>query len=356
MRTFIGLLVLLSGCWNGEPSSLTTGETAFTPDAGTLAGWRVQTFDMGNEDDAFACPDGSGNHFYIVYPDDAEGPQATAVLLHSGAFDWVVEPDPTDPLAGDHFSTDNRLSGEFSAGKVFATLGMYPDIDEEEASTGALALALAERRVTLVIPGNCWGDMWHNRAEDAENDTVTDGFLRRGGDAAAYAWRFASEPGFPTAQRITPPVAFDTDALYLVGLDEGGRGVTELLADGASPAGVLLDSTADDLAPYYADTVLYEPVLVGLNRMFPDGESSTVVGSLHDTATPLPDRIAYLYSSLDGSQPSGSHEAAVTRLETAAAEVDGPTVWINDTLQATHVGTASDTALAGQAADFLLDR
>lgn len=346
-RTGTLALALTAGCWNGNPSTLETGEIDFTPEAGEIAAWRVQSQDIGD----LTCPDGSAARMYIVYPSDASGGQPAAVLLHSGALDWVIAPDPNDPLAGDHFANPSRLSYEFSVGKAFATLGMYPDDDADESSNGAMALALAERGVTLVVPANCWGDSWHNREGSRDNDTPSDGFVRRGGDAAAWAWSFISEPGFPTANRITPPVEFDTSALYLVGLGEGGRGVTELLADGAAPAAAAMDSTADDLRPYYADNELYGDVVIGLDRIFPDGEASVSQGSLFDPETNLPARMAYVYSSLDGGLPATTHDAAIARLEAETTS----TVLIQDTLAAAHVSTAADSIVAGVIADFLVD-
>ncbi|TNE92560.1 MAG: hypothetical protein EP330_01045 [Deltaproteobacteria bacterium] len=341
------MLALATGCWNGEPSSLETGETDFAPGAGEIANWRVQTQEM----DGLTCPDGSAAKVYIVFSTENATAQPAAVVLHSGALDWVLEPDATDPLAGDHFNDPNRLTLDFGAGKAFATLGMYPDADANEASNGAMALALAERGVTLVVPTNCWGDMWRNQAGGRDNDTTTDGFVRSGGEAAAWAWSLISEPGFPSANRITLPVEIDTTALFLVGLGEGGRGVTELLADGAVPTGAMVDSVADDLGPYYADTELYADIVVGLDRIFPDGQASVAAGSLGDDATPIPPRMAYVYSSLDGNLPASTHDAAIARLEADTTNA----VLIQDTLGATHVATASDSAVAGLVADFLLD-
>jgi hypothetical protein len=344
----LGLLALglSTGCWNGTPSTLETDEIDFTPDAGVIEGWRVQSQDIPD----LVCPDGSSARMYIVYPADASGPQPAAVVLHSGALDWVIVPDPTDPLAGDHFASPSRLSYDFGVGKAFATLGMYPDEDADESSTGAMTLAMAELGITLVLPANCWGDAWRNREGIRDNDTPTDGFVRRGGDAAAWAWSFISEPGFPTANRVTPPVEFDTGALYLVGLGEGGRGVTELLAEGAAPAAATIDSTADDLRPYYADNELYGDFVVGLDRIFPDGEASVTEGALLDENTTLPARFAYVYSSLDGSLPATTHDAAIARLE---GQTDA-TVLIQDTLAAAHVSTAADSAVAAVVADFLV--
>lgn len=353
MRKFrlLGLLGLgfgLAGCWNGEPSSLTTGEVDFTPAAGVAEGWSVKTIEIPE----LSCPDGTPSSIYAVSPSNAEGAQPTAILLHSGALDWVIEPDTNDSLAGDHFSDPSRLSADFTAAKVFATLGMYPDPDVAEASTGAMPLALADAGVSMLLPGNCWGDIWHNAAEGNLNDATTDGFVRRGADAADWAYRFASEPGFATANRVEPPFSMDPDEIYLVGLGEGGRGVSELLAAGADPAGAVMDSTADDLRSYYANTELYGDILVGLGRIFPDGQDSVDAGSLHDSATPLPARIGYVYSTLDGNLPGASHDAAIARLVDAQTNATAD-VLIQDTLMEGHIGSASDYPIAGVVTDFL---
>ena len=133
MRTLIALLTLTTGCWNGTSSALDFSDTSFAPTAGALPGWNVRAESMVG----LVCPDGTEPSFLTVYPEGASGPQPVAVVLHSGAFDFVREPDVADPLAGEHYAEVSRIDSSFATTKMYATLGMYPDPDLVESSTGA---------------------------------------------------------------------------------------------------------------------------------------------------------------------------------------------------------------------------
>jgi hypothetical protein len=337
-------LALATGCWKTERSSLPEGQVAFEPAAGAAEGWIVQTLDVPIE-----CPDGENSHFYLVYPEGTTTSLPVAVVLHSGSFDYVPLPSAVDPLSGTHFQEESRLSGAWATYRVFQTLGMYPDDDLYEDTTGALPAALTEQGVALILPGNCWGDWWHNYQSLADNDFAADRFYRNGRAAAEWAWRTASEPGFAEQNGITLPISFVSGEAFAVGIGEGGRGVAELLNAGYQPNGVLVDSTIDDLRPFWTATNngLYSGITAGLLRMFA-GMEDTYLTSLAD-APWLPPRTVFVHSSLDPQIPAGANDAILGRLATQ------PEAWVYDAALPSHVITQTDLELARQAVAWMTE-
>jgi hypothetical protein len=345
------LLLTLTGCWKLEVAGVADNVLEFEPEAGGPDGWVVETIDA-----SLDCPDGAPTGFHVVYPrGGSDTPMAAAVIYHQGAFDFVLAPDAGEPLAGTHFAEPSRLNATWALRQVFVTLGMYPDPDPLAVNTGLLPALLAERDVVLILPTNCWGDMWHNRPGFAENDFAKDFFLREGRAAAEWSYRATVDPLFADALDIELPVEIATDQVYVIGLGEGGRAVGELLAldtddDGEPdfrPAGALVDSWSDDLRVYFADPTLYGNRVAGLTRVFPDGASETVRGSLH--SAPLPDRFAYAYSVADAEVPRETHGALLDRL------VAEPNAWIHvDNAQQHVLLNGFDEDLTRDAVNYLL--
>ena len=349
--TRVAALLLLGGCWKLELAGVSDNLLEFEPEAGGPNGWLVGTVDSSLE-----CPDGDPTAFYVVYPaDGGDGPMPAAVLYHAGSFDFVLAPDAEDPLAGTHFAEPSRLDSRWALRQVFVTLGMYPDPDPLGANTGLLAATLAEQGVVVLLPTNCWGDLWHNRPGFAENEFGGDFFLREGRAATEWSFRALVDPLFADALSIELPVEIDTDEVYAIGLGEGGRAVGELLAldidgDGTTdltPAGALVDSWSDDLRVYFADPTLYGNRVAGLSRIFPDGAGETVAGSLH--TAPLPPRLGYVYSTADAQIEPKTHQAFLDRV---AAD---DRVWIHrDDAQAHVLLNGFDAGLTEDAVDHLL--
>lgn len=336
-------LIVLAGCWKIDRTELPEGKVAFEPVAGGPSGWVVERFEF---DATVTCPDDEPGAFYMIYPEGAAQTLPVAVILHSGAFDYVLNPPATDPLAGDHFQDETRLEREWAVRRVFETLGMYDSDDRFEDHLGTLPAELATQGVAMIVPANCWGDWWHNFQGTAENDFANDRFYRNGRYAADFSLRLALEPGWAPAHRMELPVVLDPTEVYLVGLGEGGRGAAELLHAGLQPTAVVIDSSADDLRPYY-DDALYEGTVAGLNRIFPQGRDSTLETSLSTVPGALPPT-AYLYSSLDAQIPAGAHAAAIAKVNASAGG------WVYDAAVSKHVLTNSDPVMAQQAVLFLL--
>jgi hypothetical protein len=154
--------------------------------------------------------------------------------------------------------------------------------------------------------------------------------------------------------------------VYLLGLGEGSRAVSELLTVrelteqtpapfAYRPTGVLMDSAADDVRPYFAtgDTIPsdYPIIRSGLDRLFPGGQSTVMSGSL--AWTPLnniPNRVGFLSSANDPYIPDGSNDAATARL----AERAPSDLWLWESVEPAHVLSNADPELAKSIADFLV--
>ncbi len=363
-RTQLALLLPLAaiGCWKEEYAELPLQTVAFEPEAGPVeAGWVVEPVLL----PGLLCPDNETARMHIVYPEEARidtttgtvapGPAFPAAVLYpSGSFDFVFAPDPGDPFAGAHFATPERLTVDWSTRQAFTTLGMYPNQDALETHAGAMALALVEQGIVVLVPGNCWGDLWHNAPGLANNDFDQDYFFRIGRTSADWGFRLLADPTFGPLFNISLPVNIDPARTYAVGLGSGGRAVAEMLSltsrDGTptfSPAGVLVDSSYDDLRFYYEDPTLYDTTVAGLERIHLDGVDETLSGSFF--ATNHPDRVGYLFSTAHPTLPVDTFLASAERVA-----ADGGWLYIGDTPDTTLLNGADDLERARQAVQFLL--
>jgi hypothetical protein len=338
-------LAVLAGCWKLDAQALPDGPVQFAPAAGGPDGWVVDAIDL-----PIRCPDDQDARLYVVRPEALTGPSSFAMILHSGPFDYVTGADPGDPLSGEPFREPTRLGLDWSVERVFYLLGMVPDTDPGEDSDGALAAAFAARGVPMLIPTNCWGDWWHNYQVFAENDVVADGFYRNGLWAADFTQLAVRNPDFAANNGVDLGALESNGTFFLVGLGEGGRGVSELVATtalGAPPAGVLVDSPVDDLTRYWSnpDPAVYASTVAGLNRIFPGGAAQAAEKTLANSPT-LPPKTALIYSSVDPSVPAGANDAAAARIAGFGL--------VRDVNLPQHVQTTSDAILAGEAVDFLV--
>lgn len=364
-------VMLLAACWKLDSPVVDTDRVAFAPVVGGPADWWVESFDM-----ALSCPDGTPARFWLVYPDVADvrthpgvGTIPTAVVYHSGAFDWVLAPTSASPFGTDTFQEslglERRLDLDWSAQQVFATLGMYPSYDDAEISAGALPAALATKGIAMILPSNCWGDWWHNRSSVAENDFSADLFFRDGRTAAEFGWLHVHE-SFPPGNPVVLPINVDTDRIFVVGLGgEGSRAASELLTirggDGSfsyQAEAVVLDSPVDDLRVLYGAGVSadLQPLRDGFNRIFPGGNGTAAPPNMMVGAASvipagnLPNRLGLLVSSADPRIPDGANDALLQRFKDASTSV-----WAPARTEYQHVLSNSNVGLARAVADFLAD-
>jgi len=336
-------LSILTGCWNTDVADLADGPLDYTPRVEAPHGWLVE-----NLDDPLTCPDGQSAAITVVYPSDPEAALSVSLLLHSATFDYVLEPLIDNPIGAEHYRTPPALNRDWALRRVFTTIGMYVDQETSDDLNGALAVSLVEQGSVLVVPSNCWGDFWHNASDLAGNDASIDLFDRNGRSLAEWSWLAMTDPAFASQAGVDlPDSVFQTDH-YMIGLSEGGRGVGELFAMGYQPKAFLIDSSPDDLNSYYDQPELYADVLLGLNRIFPGGASETDGASLANVPT-FPDRLSFIYSSLDGSIPAGSQSAALARLEAF------PEAWVYDTASQHHVQTGEDVDLSRSSVAWMMN-
>jgi hypothetical protein len=347
----------LAGCWKDELAEIPPNVLQFQPEVDDAPlGWLVAPIDVNLE-----CPDGSKTRFYLLYEEAAAQsgePVPAAVLYHSGSFDFVFAPDADQPLSGTHLREPNRLTTEWAIRQVFVTLGMYPEQAEDEQHDGFLPTALAERGVAVMLPANCWGDLWHNRRGGADNDFARDFFFRDGAAAGEWAYRFLVDPLFAAALNVELPIVVDPTQTYAIGLGEGGRAVGELLSidnddDGEpdyTPEAVLVDSSFDDLRVFWNDPGVYGNIVAGLDRIFPMGPGPEGdLGGMY--SAPLPTRVGYVYSVQDPVISRDLHLASSARL---GAEPDA-WVYVDDAPRHVLLNGGNTLGLAGQAVDWLLD-
>ncbi|MCO4772334.1 MAG: hypothetical protein KDA24_20030 [Deltaproteobacteria bacterium] len=201
--------------------------------------------------EGYTCPDGLGARIYLVEPDtpaDELTPRPLALLLHGRNFDVVRE-------AGAQLSEEDRLSALWASDQVENVLGMESSLGTAGQGQGAWVAELLERGFAVVVPANCWGDMWHGTGRNAYDE----GFLRLGTRLASEAVQIAdARPGIAA------------DPLVVVALSEGGRGLVELYAEGTPIDAAFVDSSPDWLSPMVAVPTAFRPEIDALLAIYDD--------------------------------------------------------------------------------------
>jgi hypothetical protein len=299
------------------------------------------------------CPDGEPADFFVVASESLEDNAPVAVVLHSGAFDYVMERAESGPLDGPHYQAQSRLTAEFGISKVYETLGLQvTDLDPAEDNRGTLPAALADQGMVQLIPSNCWGDLWHNEEGLQYNDIEADGFARNGLTFAWWMVRIATDPDFAAGQGVDLDISWNPEELYLLGLGDGGRGVVELLAHQDMPAvsGALIDSSPDDLSAYLDNPATFHDEIAGISRIFGSGNLEHISdwSIASETVTlDLPPRTIYLWSDGDTRLPSETMAGG------AAALLSHEGAWVVNTHEAIHVISNSDLTRAHEVVDYL---
>ena len=346
------LLLAAVGCIKppGDLTALDFSEVPFENAYLTVDDAVVSAFDTD-----LTCPDGQPARVFAVYRTGTDANAPIAIVLHSGAFDYVTDPDVTGYLDGTHYQGTSRLSREWSIGKVAETLGMPGvDVDPSEENLGALPAALTEADFVQLYPGNCWGDLWHNEEGYQDGPASVEGFDRNGRTFAYWMVKAIFEPNFRGEQGIdlSGAGAIDANQIFYIGLGDGGRGVAELLShpDVPKPAGLLVDSSPDLLSPYFDDPVLWADEITGITRIFGEDNIANIdAWSLAATpAASLPDRVGFVWSDVDPRQP------LATAAATAEVLTAQPGAWVANTHEPTHVNLNRDPALAAAAVEYLL--
>lgn len=351
-------LLLLTGCFKpfGDLPELDFSEISY--DNPLL---EVDDAALAVLDTDLVCPDGEPARLLAVYRTDIEEPQPVAIVLHSGPFDYL---ETTDTEAGEApepatpWRVESRLTRSWSIAKVWETLGISPSpVDPGEVHLGALPAALTNAGVIQLYPANCWGDLWHGDATDANGgeapEAEDDALVRDGLTAAAWTIRYLYEGDFAATIDFNVP-ATDSSQLYLIGMGEGGRGVGELLSLPNLPpiSGVLVDSTPDRLDPWLAEPLTWPDEVAAIEDIYGDTDPAVVDGAslgALSAAGLLPERVGYVWSSIDPQVPVGATAPTAERIA-----ADLPSALVLDTGARTHIQLNGDLDLATAAVGYLL--
>jgi len=300
--------------------------------------------------EGYTCPDGLDARIYLVEPKTAASetdPRPLALMLHGRNFDQQL-------TGGEHAFDEDRLNVDFAARQVESMLGMESALGPTAQGEGAWVAALLARGFAVVAPGNCWGDLWHGRGDNPYEER----YLRYGAYLMSEAIGVASRRSHISAE-----------TLLVLGLGEGGRGVTELILDGVQIDGAVVDSSPDWLSPWVAQPTLHQPELEALFAIYDadlDGateptvklnalrvalERDSLVHAVQDLGFRAP--IVYAWSSLDERiDPALSQPAADT------IQVNYPPVnqAVLDWAVPDHAPSNRDPAQATERLDWMLGR
>jgi len=343
------LTLLLSGCWSTDLSTTDFRVVPYeNPDlfSDEVVIEKVTT--------GLECPDGEEAVFYAVYNEGATEPGPVAVLLHSSSFDYVIYPKNEGELAGAHYAPDDvvqRMSADWGIRKVWETLGVYRQIEATEVNEGAVPAQLVNNGFVVLMPINCWGDLWHN--DETQPNDVSSEFIDRYGRTFSY-WMIRvieeGKPSFITDAEIGFVDKMDATDIHLVGLGDGARGVIDLLRHDDLPTiqSILVDSPIDDLNDWQSEVSGVEE---GIDRIFYDRETDPGLShwSLESLAQEgaLDDiRVALVYSDVDPRVPSGNLDDTIAALPEDAC--------VHNTNSAAHVFTNSNSSLTGDIVDYML--
>ena len=356
------LALLATGCWKLDDPGVGYDTIPLENQHVTNPDLVVQTFEP---TPPLECPDGSPATFYAVYDTKLTGAVPLAVVFHSGAFDYVKNPSQDNPLEGTHFASEDRLNLEWAQLRVFSTLGMWEEeVDPNETHTGALVTALAQEGIMVLLPANCWGDLWHGYQGRQDNDYATERFPRNGLAFASWMVQIATDASFASGHDVSLPLQVDPDQIALLGLGDGGRAVGELLwllAESASSTatitGILVDSSPDDLTAYYDEPTLFADDITGLERIWGD-DIDTELGAhsvqafLAQTQHPRPAHSAMVWSMYDQEVLTGAQEGLAQQLA-ALQNTDPDAAWVEQQAEAAHVFTNKNVPLAFEVVRFL---
>ncbi len=361
--TILPLAVLLAGCWKLDDAVISYDVVPLDNQHVVNQNIVVQTFEPAPP---LECPDGTAATFYAVYDSTITTPVPAAIVFHSGAFDYVKNPPQDNFLDGTHYAPEDRLNRAWAQTRVFSMLGMWGEtVDPSESHTGALATALAQEGAMVLLPANCWGDLWHNHSGGRqENDYSTERFYRDGLAMASWMYRFVTDESFASGHDVTLPLQIDTDHIALVGLGDGGRAVSELLwlltdvsyAD-VPIESVVIDSTPDDLGYYYEQPSQFADTITGLERIFDErvDEISTYSMEFYLGSDVWEEpRTMLVWSGYDPVVPGGTIEGLVAAVEERAA-TDGDNYAVEEVGASAHVFTNKDLPLAFDVVQFLFD-
>lgn len=326
--------VLLTACWTTELPELPSETLDFAPAAASAPeGWAVDSWTQGD----MVCPDGAPATFWLVHPRTSETALPMAVIFHDHALDYPADPARPSVSA---FRSTSALSHDSATRAVFELLGMGLG-----GGSGELVSALTNAGYQVILPMNCWGDVYADSIDARTNDPTADGFTRRGFESAQFGWFMASDNAWATINRVDLPVEVDYAGAVVIGIGDGARAIGELLADEEPLTTAILEAPLDDVAPFYDEPDQYPDEYAALQRIFADADDAAT-GSL--AAAPLlPARTAYLYSRLDPSLPAATHDGALERLN------GEDSAWVYETGATTHAPLASDATLAAEVVSWL---
>lgn len=291
------------------------------------------------------CPDGQKSTVTLIRPKDGLSATSTTILFHSLSFDFNY----VEVGAKKQYRDPTSMTRDWALRRVFTTIGHFVDDNPEDDLTGAMAQALVEQGSQVILPANCWGDLWHNQLLDEYTNNVDeDGFVRMGGEAAKWAHSLATEVDFGLGTQVPFSNDLITNRVYAVGLGEGARAVGELLAKGIQLNGAVVDSSPDDLSVYQDDPETYATIGLGLERIYTVDGKPTSDASLA-VVPDLPTRTVYIYSSLDEQIPYEIHAQAVTRLQESEEH------WVHDTIERGHNQSGTQLPLARQAVAHMMN-
>ena len=230
---------------------------------------------------------------------------------------------------------------------------------------GTLIAMLANAGVAMLIPTNCWGDLWYN-APDTNPNAVSEEIIRQGRSMARLAVALPGELVTQEALGVQDHFAsIDSTNVHWIGLGDGGRAPIELMLDGSAPSGGLaFDSTPADWTSYVSSSAhedTTELLMAMTNSSTPESLAVSLPSMSMNGVSSFPDKTAWIWSNGDSFVPlpaliSGAENItnwSAGNFDSAPA-VGEPGAWITDRSLTGTVFSNADASLSSQLVSYLI--
>lgn len=374
------MLLSLIACWAGEDAfpPIDVAELNFDHALLEVVPIPVERFSTG-----LMCPDDQVAEMFLLRPEMPTTEAETmlsqlAIIFPSNSFSKAIQADATEQNTDEDTglvdlpssSISTELQKSLTKARANARVWQLLNIGDQALETGVndqgtLIAMLANAGVAMLIPTNCWGDLWHN-APDTNPNAISEEITRQGRSMARLATRLPSDVTSQETLGVQDLFAgIDSANIHWVGLGDGGRAPIELMLEGSTPSGGLaFDSTPADWNSYVSSSAhedTTELLMALTNSSTPESLTQSLTAMSMSGLDTFPNKTAWIWSNGDSFVPlpaliSGAQTITNwSEVNFESAPVVGePGAWITDRSLTGTVFSNADASLSSQLVSYLI--